>query len=110
MTIQVPCPWYPEAVHEYPDDWVFGGADGKHPGADPRFESTSYTYYDGDLNVLWVTSSPICDDEALDEFTWVASLGDRWNPVWISARRADGTTETLKFTYDKATDTVTPRG
>lgn len=110
--IRVPCE-FEGPDHEYPDDWVFGGADGKHPGADPRWQPSSYTYYDGNAKVLHVTSVPLCDDEAIDKFTWVAGLGDSFNPVWVSATRylEDGSRreDMLPWTYDKTTDMATER-
>jgi hypothetical protein len=98
----------PPHVHEYPDDWIFGGADGLHPGADPRFKPSSYTYYDDKIMPCWVTSAPLCDDQALDECTWIASLGKSFTPKYISVRRPDGTEEMLLWEYDKVSDTLTP--
>ena len=93
--------------HEYPDDWQFGGANGQDPRADPRFEVNNYTYFDADVQPIWVTSVPRCDDEAIDMFTWVGQLGPDFKPKWLSVRRADGTEQMLKLTYDKTTDVVT---
>lgn len=104
MTLILECPYGPD--HEFPDDWIFGGADGCHPGADPRYKPSNYEYYDGNVVILHVTSVPICDDEAIDNFTWVANLGPSFDPKWLSVRRPDGTTKMLA-TYDKATDTAT---
>lgn len=101
--------------HEYPDDWVFGGVDGTHPGADPRWKwrTSAYEYYDDKARIIHSTSVPLCDDEAIDSFTVVAGYGPSFNPVWVSATRylKDGTTkvEMLPWTYDKATDTATEK-
>lgn len=93
--------------HEYPDDWIFGGANGLHPGADPRFKPTTYEYYDDKVAVVCLTQVPLCDDQALDEFTKVAGRG--FNPVWLSAKRPDGKIEMLPWTYDKAEDMLYPK-
>lgn len=63
--MKVQCQYNASVQHEFPDDWVFGGANGKHPGADPRWRPTSYIYYDQNLLVTWHTSSPLCDEEAI---------------------------------------------
>lgn len=93
--------------HEYPDDWVFGGADGLHPGADPRYTPTTYTYYARDARQVFVTSRPICEQQAIDEFTMVANMGPLFDPHWIGVRQPDGNDKVLPLTYDKATDVVT---
>lgn len=93
--------------HEFPHDWTFGGANGLHPGADPRWRPQTYEYYSDRLEIIHVTQTPMCDDQAIDEFTIVASYGPGFVPVHLSVRRPDGTIEMLKVRYDKATDTVT---
>lgn len=97
----------PPHVHTYPADWLFGGADGLHPGADKRFLPTTYTYYDADTTELTVSQIPLCDDEALDYFTKIAQIKGS-NPRWCSAKRPGGKLEMLPFLYDKASDTVYP--
>lgn len=108
--IVLPCQ-YDGPDHEFPDDWEFGGANNEHPAADRRFCTTTYTYYDDRAQPCWTTVVPLCDDEAIDQFTWVASLG--YNPVWLSADRyaPDGShkIDMLPWTYDKSTDTATER-
>lgn len=99
----------PPHEHEWPDDWLFGGANGLDPRADPRYEATTYTYYDEDLSVLWITQAPLCDDQALDEFTKIAGMGWNWKPTLVTAKRPDKTIEFLPWVYDKATDMITPR-
>lgn len=98
----------PTEEHEYPDDWHFGGADELDPRADPRWLPTTYEYYDNRAERIWVTQIPLCDDEALDRFTWVAERGADFNPVWVSAKRPSGEIEMLRWTYDKAQDLLTP--
>ena len=104
MIVQVCTYTDPPHEHEWPDDWQFGGANGEHPGADPRYKPTTYTYFDADATPLFVTQTPLCDDQALDEFTKVASFGPSFNPKWLGVQRPDKTTEMLPWTYDKATD------
>jgi len=102
--IELICPFGPEHVHEFPDDWRLGGASGTDPRADERFSPTTYTYFDNKLQILHFTQVPVCDDEAIDYFTSVASWGAGFNPVWVQATRPDGTVETLPVEYEKATD------
>lgn len=104
---------YDGPPHEFPDDWEFGGADGKHPGADPRFLPTTYTYYNRLARPIFSTQTPQCDDQAIDEFTRIANFGPSFSPVWVIASRPpqDGirAMEMLPWTYDKTTDTATER-
>lgn len=97
---------YEGPVHEYPYDWVFGGSNESDPRSDPRWRPTTYEYYNSRIEIIHVTQTPLCDDEAIDHFTWVASLGPGFDPVNISARRPDGIIEMLKVRYDKGTDTA----
>lgn len=95
-----------EEGHEFPDDWIFGGANDADPRADRRWRPTTYHYYSERAEVVHVTQTPLCDEEAIDQFTLVAHYGPTFNPVWLSATRPDGTVEMLKVRYDKATDTA----
>ena len=108
--IVIPCK-YDGPDHEFPDDWIFGGANGQHPGADPRWHPTIYVYYNDRAQPIWSTVTPLCDDQAIDEFTLIAR--HHGNPVWLSAERTqeDGTkvVEMLPWTYDKSTDTATEK-
>lgn len=110
--ISLPCQ-YEGPPHEFPDDWEFGGADGEHPGADPRYKPTTYHYYNDQAQVIFTTQTFLCDDEAIDKFTKVSQYGKSFNPVWVSATRylKDGSrvVEMLPWTYDKDTDTATER-
>lgn len=102
--IQLECP-YGGPSHEYLDDWVLGGADGKHPGADRRLKTRIYTYWSDEVEILWTTSIPICDDEAIDKFTWVAKTL-RCNPTRLSVRVVGEQEVMLPVVYDSATDTA----
>ena len=99
----------PPHEHEWPDDWEFGGANGTDPRADPRYQASTYTYYDRDASVLWITQAPLCDDQALDEFTKIANMGVSFHPKWLGVKRPDGSVEMLGWIYDKATDTLVPK-
>lgn len=94
-----------ECVHEFPDDWQFGGANGTDPRGDVRWVPTSYIYYDDKLRVVHLTQVPICDDEAIDYFTQVANYGPEFNPCFLHAKRPDGSVEPIAGRYDKTTDT-----
>lgn len=110
--IVFPCK-YDGPDHEFPDDWIFGGANMQHPAPDPRWRPTTYEYYDAQAKRIHIAQDFMCDDEAIDKFTWVANLGPMYNPVWLSATRpVEGggyKTEMLPWTYDKATDIATER-
>lgn len=107
--IVIECPFEPPHTHEYPDDWMMGGASGLDPRADPRWRPTTYEYYDDKLQRIAVTQTPLCDDEALDHCTAIAGRGPDWNPVWVRAIRPGDHAEMLPWTYDKATDTLLPK-
>lgn len=92
--------------HVYPADWIFGGASGTDPRSDPRWKPTNYEYYDDKARLIWSTHVQICDEEAIDYFTFVASIGPDWKPVWVAAKRPDGSVEMLPVEYDKITDTA----
>lgn len=109
--IEIECDYAdPPHVHEYPDDWRFGGASDLDPRADSRYRPTVYEYYDSSAQVIHTTVVPLCDDEAIDRFTDVAAYGPAYNPVWLSAKRPDGTLEMLPWTYNKQTDTASLNG
>lgn len=102
------CKFNPYTYHIWPEDWVFGGASGLDPRADPRWHPTTYEYWDDRIEICFKTQTPLCDDEALDMCTWVASLGDSFNPQRVIAVRYNGEPQWLPWTYDKTTDTLTP--
>lgn len=107
--IEVSCSYEPPHTHTYPDDWIFSGASRTDPRGDTRFQPTTYEYYDDKAQRIHVTQVPLCDDQAIDEFTKVADYGAGFNPVWLSAKRPNGKVEMLPWIYNKATDEVSPR-
>lgn len=109
-TFEIECHYTdPPHTHSFPEDWVFGGASGLHPAADPRWTPTTYEYYDGALHVVETTQVPLCDDQAIDEFTKVANYGPGYKPVYLSKRQPGERPHMLPWVYDKETDTVYPR-
>lgn len=103
------CPYEPPHIHEYPQDWEFGGPNGTDPRVDRRWlpeRRTTYTYISDRFEQLHTSQNLICDDEALDYFTTVAAWGPSFHPKYVMAKRPDGTVVTLPFEYDEATDTV----
>ena len=110
MTVKIPCEYgVDHEYHEFPDDWQFGGARGTHPGADPRYKPTTYEYFDEKLQRVELTQTPLCDDQALDEFTKVANRSPKHKPHIVMAIRPSGKPELLPWEYDKATDELSPR-
>ena len=55
--------------HIFPKDWFFGGTDGSDPRADTRWLPTTYQYFDDRLDLIHTTQTPMCDDQAIDEFS-----------------------------------------
>lgn len=102
----ISCPYDPPHTHEFPHDWIWSGPDGLDPRGDPRWQPTTYTYYDDQIRVVHMTQVPLCDDQAIDEFTHVANFGPGYRPKWLYAKRPDGTVEPLPVTYDVDTDEV----
>lgn len=100
------CLFEPAHVHEYEADWQFGGPLGTDPRSDPRFLSAVYVYLDGTLHPVHTTSAYICDDEAIDQFTQIADWG--LAPVYLQVTRPGEKPVMIPWTYDEATDTVTP--
>ena len=101
------CRYEPPHHHEFPGDWCFGGANGEDPRADPRWTPTTYNYLDSHLDVVWTTQAPLCDDQALDEFTKHRDLGVQF----IQVRRPGSREfELLAYQYDGSSDTVFPMG
>ena len=107
--IVLECGFDPPHTHEFPDDWIFGGANGLDPRADPRWKPTTYEYWNERAECIHITQTPLCDDQALDEFTKVASFGPTYSPHWLSAKRPNNTVEMLPWLYDKATDELYPK-
>ena len=96
--------------HEFPDDWVLGGPLGNDPRADPRWRGTTYSYLDDRLREVHWTQVPLCDDQALDEFTKVANFGPNFNPTYLQCKRPGGEVVVLGWKYDPDTDTLHPWG
>lgn len=107
--IELICPWDENCVqHTYPADWKFSGASGTDARADSRFMPDVYTYYDAEMHELYITTSLLCDEHALDYFTNVATWGRDWSPVYVTVRRHGERDERpLPWSYDKATDVLT---
>lgn len=101
---------YEDCHHEFPDDWWFGGADGNDPRMDFRWQPISYIYLDADMEGVWQTTAPICDGQALDEFTKIQQSAGYDPPLkYIMARRPDeGKPHILPFQYNVSDDTVYP--
>lgn len=96
------CRFEPPHTHEWPDDWEFGGATGQDPRSDPRWRPTTYVYLDEGLHRVHLTQTPLCDDQAIDEFT--RYRGSRAS--YLQVRRPDSGLELLPFQYNPDTDEV----
>jgi hypothetical protein len=95
---------YEGECHVYPGDWKFGGANGIDPRADGRWLPTTYFYYSDELDLVCTTQTPLCDDQAIDEFTKVATWS---NPRYLRVQRPGMEKPVaIKWVYDKATDIV----
>ena len=101
------CGYEPPHTHQWPDDWSFGGADGEDPRTDPRWIPDTYLYLNDHFDVVWETQTPLCDDQALDEFTKHADLG----ATYLQVRRRGGReAELLDWQYRAEHDFVLPLG
>lgn len=110
--MKIPCRYAygDHQYHEFPNDWVMAGANGEDPRADPRWKPTTYLYYDWQAQVIWTTQTPLCDEQAIDEFTKIRDMGPSFRPKWIGKYQGlPGTVEMLPYVYDPATDEVTYR-
>lgn len=109
--ITLECPYEPPHTHSFPDDWELAGPTGLDPRGDRRWRGTTYVYLDRQLRVIHLTQTPLCDDQALDEFTKVAGFGPDYDPVYLQVRRpGERDAEVLDWQYDKTTDNLTPLG
>jgi len=106
--IEQDCRYEPPHTHSWPDDWIFGGADNQDPRADPRHRSSVYIYIDSRAREIHRTVVPLCDDQALDEFTKVANFGPDFDPAFLQAKRPDGKVDVLPWQYDADSDTLYP--
>lgn len=100
------CAYEPPHTHTYPDDWVFSGPSGTDPRADQRWVSSTYIYLDRTFRQIWLTQTPLCDDQAIDEFTKWGKDG----AVYLQAKRPDGRLDLLPVEYFIETDTVSDVG
>lgn len=106
MTIVRECRYEPPHTHEFPDDWVFAGANGQDPRADVRWRPTTYHYLDDHFNIVWSTQAPLCLDQAIDEFT-------RWatgTVMYLQVQRHGGEPELTDWQYLVADDLVVRLG
>lgn len=98
---------YPEfgCTHEFPEDWVFGGAVGADPRADARWLPTTYEYLDRNMNRVHITQTPLCDHQAVR--TQRATV-DNYFPDhkvrYIIATRPDGKPEMVYADIEGAVD------
>ena len=105
MIIIQECNYEPPHQHEFPSDWEFGGADGEDPRADRRWQPTTYQYLNAHLDLVWTTQVPLCDDQAIDEFTKHSELG----VVYLQVRRpGERDFVLLDWKYNPTTDVVSP--
>lgn len=105
--IEVDCRYSDTCKHEYPDDWIFGGADELHPGADPRYVPTIYTYFDSEFRPIWSTTEYLCDEQAIEKFTWVRDIGPSFHPKYVQANLPGEKPRPLPWVYDEVKDEVT---
>lgn len=92
--------------HTFPDDWIFAGDNDADPRADPRWRPTTYVYFDQKLRPIWHTQTPLCDHQALDEFTKVTQFGPTFQPMLIEKHEPGKKSIFLPYQYDPATDTI----
>ncbi len=70
-------------------------------------EAVAYQYLDERLNVLWHSSVPKTDDQAIDYFTFVADIGPAFHPKYIAAKRPGSLRyDVLPVWYEEETDEV----
>lgn len=96
--------------HIFPDDWQLGGPAGTDPRLDPRFQPRVYIYLDRTLHPIHTTVTPLCLEQAIDEFTKVANFGPGYNPVYLQTKQLDRRLELVDWQYDADTDYVFPLG
>lgn len=65
--------------------------------ADPEYRPTTYTYFDKNLEAVWISQVPTSDEEALNYFM-IGYLAKYYQieVVYIQARRPDGARDTIK--------------
>lgn len=70
-----------------PADWKYGGADGKDPAADPRWEQSNYRYRDNNLDVVWTSSVHRSDRTAISYISIVNILLEDSHVAFVEVRR-----------------------
>lgn len=98
---------YPEwgCIHEYPDDWEFGGAVGADPRADPRWMPTTYEYLGKMFERVAITQTPLCDHEAIANLGTVNARHPTGpDALFISAARPPN--GALEMIYSNTEDAV----
>jgi len=70
-------------------------------------EAKAYQYLDPMLNVIWHSSVPLSDDDAIDYFTFVRDIGPQFHPKYIAVLRWDSLRyDVLQVWYEEETDDV----
>jgi hypothetical protein len=72
-----------------------------------RREAKAYQYLDERLTILWYSSVPQTDDEAIDYFTFVRDIGPKFHPKYIAVLRWDSRRyDVMEVWYEEETDEV----
>lgn len=101
--ISLECRFEPPHAHEFPDDWELVGPTGRDPRGDRRWCGSTYVYLDDHLNEVWTTQTPLCDEQAIDEFTKHRDIG----ATYVQVRRPDERDFVLlDWQYNPESDTV----
>lgn len=61
--------------------------------SDPNWTPTAYTYFDADLEIIWTSSVPTSDEQAL---THLDRILPSFQVAYIRGRRSDGTAVSIK--------------
>lgn len=70
-------------------------------------EADAYQYLDARLTVIWHTSIPWTDDEAIDYFTFVRNISPKFHPKYIAVKRPGAQRyDVLPVWYEEETDDV----
>lgn len=88
---------YPEygCSHSFPPDWEFGGHLGGDPRADPRWQPSTYEYFDSKLHRIMITQAVLCDHAALTVQRAAIEQRTGGTVCYIFVTRPDGTPEIL---------------
>lgn len=74
-----------------PDDWMYGGADGQSPAADPRYRASSYRYRSASLEIVHQGSVAHNDGLAVRYAEYVESVYGE--PIGFIEARRPGSSE-----------------